>query len=255
MKQRILPYRQWLMPAFFSLLGIFFVSFVHGHSFLGLICFGIAAVIVCYRLIGMLKSGHLMAAKVLHAIVTTVLCLGLTVFAITEYFIIRASAGQPDAQCQYIVVLGAKVNGTSPSLALQDRIDAAYDYLSKHPQTIAVLSGGQGSDEDIPEAQCMYHELTKRGIEADRLWLESKSTSTRENLNFSLSLIEEKTGNRPASIGLISSEYHLFRAGLYAKDCGVSAIGIPARTSWFTLRLNYFPREAAGVWYYLIFGG
>lgn len=255
MKQRILPYRQWLMPVLFSLLGIFFVSFVHGHSFLGLICFGIAAVMVCYRLIGMLKSGHLMAAKVLHAIVTTVLCLGLTVFAITEYFIIRASAGQPDAQCQYIVVLGAKVNGTSPSLALQDRIDAAYDYLSKHPETIAVLSGGQGSDEGIPEAQCIYNELTKLGIDADRLWLESKSTSTRENLNYSLSLIEEKTGNRPASIGLISSEYHLFRAGLYAEDCGVSAIGIPARTSWFTLRLNYFPREAAGVWFYLIFGG
>lgn len=255
MKQRILPHRQWLMPAFFSLLGIFFVSFVHGHSFLGLICFGIAAVMVCYRLIGMLKSSHLMAAKVLHAILTTVLCLGLTVFAITEYFIIRASAGSQDAQCQYIVVLGAKVNGTAPSLALQDRIDAAYDYLSKHPQAIAVLSGGQGADEGIPEAQCMYNELTQLGIDADRLWLESKSTSTRENLHFSLKLIEEKTGNRPASIGLISSEYHLFRAGLYAKDCGVSAIGIPARTSWFTLRLNYFPREAAGVWYYLIFGG
>ena len=101
----------------------------------------------------------------------------------------------------------------------------------------------------------MFHELTLRGIEPERLWLESRSTSTWENLKFSLDIIEEKTGTRPGSIGLISSEYHLFRAGLFAKDCGVETVGIPAATSWESIRLNYFLREVAGVWHYILLGG
>ena len=152
-------------------------------------------------------------------------------------------------------IQNAKVNGTSPSLSLNDRIRAAYTYLSENPDTIAILSGGQGADEGISEAQCMFEQLTARGIDPERLWLEDKATSTWENLNFSLALIEEKTGVRPSTIGLLSSEYHLFRASLFAADCGVEAIGIPAATSWFSIRVNYFLREVAGVWHYLILGG
>jgi uncharacterized SAM-binding protein YcdF (DUF218 family) len=100
----------------------------------------------------------------------------------------------------------------------------------------------------------MFRELTAMGIEADRVWMEDKATSTRENLRFSLALIQERTGNRPETVGLISSEYHLFRAGLLAEDEGVTAIGIPAETSWISLRINYFLREIAGVWAYWILG-
>ena len=138
---------------------------------------------------------------------------------------------------------------------VNDRIRAADTYLKAHPDAIAVLSGGQGPDEGIPEAECMFNELIRRGIAEDRLWLESRSTSTWENLKFSLDIIEERCGVRPDSIGLLSSEYHLFRAGLFAKDCGVEAIGIPAATSWPSIRLNYFLREVAGVWHYILLGG
>ena len=101
----------------------------------------------------------------------------------------------------------------------------------------------------------MFNELTARGIPARRLWLEDRSTSTWENLNFSLDLIEEKTGTRPETIGLVSSEYHLYRAGLFAPDCGVTAVGIPAKTSWLTIRINYFMREVGDIWHYLVLGG
>ena len=146
-------------------------------------------------------------------------------------------------------------SGTENPKSLAERIAKAYDYLSAHPNTIAVLSGGQGEDEGISEAECMYRNLTLQGIDPNRLWLEDKATSTWENLNFSLDLIEEKTGTRPTEIGLLSSEYHLFRASLFAKDCGVEAVGIPAKTSWVSLRINYFTREVAGVWHYLLLGG
>ena len=255
MKRNPLLILKWLFPGFFMLLGLFFYTAVQGHSFLGLICCGIAGVICCYYLLAILKKNHLTTAKVLQTLLSITLCLGIAIFTITEVIILRASAGNPGAKCQYIVVLGAKVNGTSPSLSLNDRIRAAYTYLSENPDTVAILSGGQGADEGISEAQCMFEQLTARGITPERLWLEDKATSTWENLNFSLALIEEKTGNRPTTIGLISSEYHLFRAGLFAADCGVEAVGIPAATSWFSIRVNYFLREIAGVWHYLILGG
>lgn len=246
---------KWLIPGFFVLLGIFLVSFVHGHSFLGWICWGIAGVISCYYLIGLLNTNHHTAAKVFRTALTAVLLLGILLVGCTLAVVYRASLGQPDADCQYIIVLGAKVNGTSPSFSLNDRIGAAERYLKAHPNTTAVLSGGQGPDEQISEAKCMYDQLTARGIPAERLWLEDKATSTWENLNYSLELIEEKTGSRPTKIGLISSEYHLFRAGLFAADCGIEAVGIPAPTAWVSLKVNYFLREVAGVWHYLILGG
>ena len=246
---------KWLIPVLFVILGIFLYTTVHGHSFLGLVSFALAALISCYYLIAMLRAGAPMTAKVLNTFLTACLILGLIAFGITESIIVRASAGDPDRDHQYIVVLGAKVNGTSPSLSLNDRIGAAYAYLKAHPDTVAVLSGGQGPDEGISEAQCMFNELTARGIPARRLWLEDRSTSTWENLNLSLDLIEEKTGTRPETIGLVSSEYHLYRAGLFARDCGVTAVGIPAKTSWLTIRINYFMREVGGIWHYLVLGG
>jgi uncharacterized SAM-binding protein YcdF (DUF218 family) len=101
----------------------------------------------------------------------------------------------------------------------------------------------------------MCRELKAMGIDESRIWLEDKSTSTRENLRFSLALIESRIGTRPQTVGLVSSEYHLFRAGLFAADEGVQAVGIPAKTSWLSLRINYFLREIVAVWAYWVFGG
>lgn len=246
---------KWLIPLFFLLLGIFCFCAVHGHDFLGIVSCGIAGVICCYYLISLLRKERIFAAKILNTVLTFLLCLGLCAFVITEAFIVQASRGEKDPQFTYLVVLGAKVNGTSPSLSLNDRLQSAYEYMTAHPNVIAVLSGGQGADEGISEAQCMYNELTKRGIRADRLWLEDQATSTWENLQFSLRIIEEKTGTRPQTIGLLSSEYHLYRAGLFADACGIDAALIPADTSWPTIRLNYFMREVPAVWKFIIFGG
>jgi len=250
-----MKYLKWAIPLLFAALGLFLINYIHGHGFLGFISFCIAIIITVYLLIGLLKPNHRMTAKVLRTIFTSLLCIGIALCAVTEAIIIRASFGDPDKTCQYMVVLGAKVNDTSPSISLSDRIDAAYAYMTNHPDVIAILSGGQGEDEGISEAECMFRELTARGIDKDRLWLEDKATSTWENLKFSLDLIAYKTGTQPETIGLLSSEYHLFRASLFAKDCGVEAVGIPATTSWLTLRLNYFTREVAGVWHYFLLGG
>ena len=246
---------KWLIPLFFIALGIFCYTAVQGHEFLGLVCLCLSAVSVCYILIGMLRRRRRLVGKMLRTVLSTILCIGILVFAVTEIIILSASSGDPDEDCAYVIVLGAKVNGTTPAHSLTSRIQATYDYLSAHPKTIAILSGGQGPDEDITEAQCMFDHLTAMGISPEQLWLENQATSTWENLTFSLALIEQKTGTRPEKVGILSSEYHLYRAGLFAKDCGLDAVGIPAYTSHFTIRLNNFLREVAGVWHYLILGG
>ena len=84
--------------------------------------------------------------------------------------------------------------------------------------------------------------------------MEYKATSTDENLRYSLDLIEEKTGRRPQTLGVLSSEYHLFRASLMAKKLGVEFVGVPAKTTKITQLINHAMREVAGVWHFYIFG-
>ena len=93
------------------------------------------------------------------------------------------------------------------------------------------------------------------GIDPKRIWREEEATSTWENMQFTLNLIEEKTGVRPAKLGVLSSEYHLFRASLFARACDVEFVGIPARTSRAPQMINHFMREVAGVWHYILLGG
>lgn len=245
----------WAGIALFSLLALFFQFCMIGYSFTVLVCLCMVAILLFYALIPIFARTYPLTARRLKSVFTTILCIGLIVVGITECIIIRASFGQRSESCDYVVVLGAKVRDDGPSVSLMDRIYAAHDYLEEHPEVIAVVSGGKGADEPMPEAACMYEELVKLGTDPDRIWMEDKATSTWENLNFSLDLIEEKTGTRPEKIGLLSSEYHLFRASLFADACGVESVGIPARTSIITQRINHFMREVAGVWHYLILGG
>ena len=90
-----------------------------------------------------------------------------------------------------VIVLGAGVNGTEPSLSLRTRLDTALDYLEAHPDIPAVLTGGTGYGEEISEAQCMYDYLTERGVEPDRLILEDQAANTAENFALSKPLLYE----------------------------------------------------------------
>ena len=238
-----------------AVLAFIFFFCLMGYSTLGLVCLGLIFLLIFYRAGSRLRKKYPKSVKAVVRIFTAILCIGLLIFGITEAIIIRASFGSPEEPADYLLVLGAKVNSNGPSLALKNRIDAAYDYLTAHPGCTAILSGGQGSDEPITEAQCMFDELVARGIDPGRLWLEDQSTSTWENLKFTLTVVEEKTGVRPTKIALLSSEFHLYRAELFAKEFGLETVGVPAKTTLFFLKVNYFIREAVAIWHYFIIGG
>ena len=229
----------------------FLLMIVPGFQFSITLCFAFAATLVLMYYLRTFPTP--LTIGIFH-VLCILLLLGSIAAAVTTSFIIKAAHPAQIPACDYIVVLGAGVRGTVPSMSLQERIDAAYDYLTANPITIAVLSGGQGKGEEITEAACMYRELTKMGIDGNRLLTETISYSTMENLTNSLQVLEAHNGVRPASIGIVSSEYHLFRAKLFAGKLGLDAFGIPARTSWFALRLNYYLREIVAVWKYFVLG-
>ena len=245
---------RWLILVPLLMIWYLFTFRIMGYSFSALVAVFLMGIVLFYNFADILQKKYPKPIKAVKRVVTVILCIGLLVCGITETLIIKASFGDADEALDYVVVLGAKVRNDGPSVPLQNRIDAAYEYLTSHPHTVAVVTGGMGTDEPMSEAQCMYDHLVARGIDPERIWMEDKATSTRENLLLSLALIEEKTGQQPERIGLISNEYHLFRAKLFADACGVEAAGIPAHTTRISQMINHFMREVAGVWHYILLG-
>lgn len=250
MKKRIPCQAGWITAGAVGALAL-----VPNYLFVRLVPLAIALVIALYCLIGLWEEKRPRAAKVTRMIFTILLILILVAACITGGFILRAGKGSAEEDCPYIVVLGAQVRIDGPSESLRERILAARDYLNRHPDTVAILSGGKGDDEHMSEAQCMYEELIRLGIDEGRLIKEDQAASTWANLSYSLDIIEDLTGQRPDTLGVVSSEYHLFRTGLQAKAHGLEIMGIPAKTGTFPRWLHFFLREIVGVWHYFIMGG
>lgn len=143
----------------------------------------------------------------------------------------------------YIIVLGAHVDGTRMTLALLERARRALLYLEENPGTKAVLSGGKGDGENISEAEAMYCYLTGHGIDGDRLIREEESTSTKENLEFSC----RKIGNTDCSVGVVTNNFHVWRGAAIARKCGFrEVIMVPSRYRSWRLFI-YIPREILAI--------
>ena len=149
-----------------------------------------------------------------------------------------------------VVVLGCRVKNKKPSLALKERLDKTYQYLNENPKLQCILSGGQGANEEISEAKCMYQYLVSKGIDPHRLYQEDKSTSTRENILFSYQLIKKE--NLPKAITIITNEFHEYRAQTIARRLNIKSYAISAHTAWW-LFPTYFVREIFGIVYEFIF--
>ena len=243
--------KNYLFSAVFLVVGLFVHFFVIGFAFTGVLLFLIGLVLLAFKLLAKIAINLPKAARFLKKLLVWGLCITLLASLTTGIWIGSMAKGNEEFKSNYVIVLGAGVNGNVPSRPLRERLEAAKAYLEEHPQAVAVLTGGQGSHENISEAQCMYNWLTEKGISPDRLRMEDKATSTEENLRFSLDLIEEETGNRPETATVISNEYHLARATLYAQNEGIEAEVYPAKTSHPMDLFNMFLREIPAVWYAL----
>lgn len=143
--------------------------------------------------------------------------------------IMYAAASTPPANLDYIVVLGANLNADgSPKETLRYRLDEAAAYLERNPETTCVVSGGQGSDEPCSEAESMTRYLEAAGVNASRVILEDRSTTTAENLRFSAALLDSPD----ASVGVVTNDFHVLRATRIARRQGLTSVyGISAPTN------------------------
>ncbi|WP_459129955.1 YdcF family protein [Guggenheimella bovis] len=127
-----------------------------------------------------------------------------------------------------VIILGAKLNGKTPSPTLVRRLEKALQYLLDHPDKKVIVSGGKGSDEKQSEAQAMADWLVKRGISNSRIYLEDVSISTHLNIEKSKYIWERHfSGNR---ILIVTSDYHALRAKLIATRYGFEAFVLKAKT-------------------------
>lgn len=182
--------------------------------------------------------------KILLNTLFTVFAVGLICFSLALGSVVSCAKTTADNQ-NTIIILGCAVRGETPSFTLSSRINAACDYLMKNPDSVAILSGGQGNNEDISEAQCMYNILTEKGISSERLYLEDKSTNTGENIAFSKQVIDEY--NLSTRVAIVSSDYHLKRAKMICEKNGLEDAGTISAASTYFDKPTFYLREVLGV--------
>ncbi|MBE6479710.1 MAG: YdcF family protein [Olsenella sp.] len=172
-----------------------------------------------------------------------IVALGVAVLASLGTAIMRDARQDPPADLDYLVVLGAQVKQDGPSVVLRYRLDAAYDYLVENPDTLCVVSGGQGPNEPFPEADGMADYLIARGIDEGRILREPASETTVQNIAFSRELM----GDDDASVGIVTNDFHVFRATRIARAQGLAnAVGVPGGSVAWYLPNNVL-RECLGV--------
>ena len=238
--------RLWLIAVIILLIAALVFAFaMTGHAFVAALCALAAAVTAFY---------HFVRKRALRIALAALLILGLAAFGVIEAPIIAAARTDAPEDTEYLVVLGAGLHGDVPSLSLTDRLNAALDWLEAHPDCVAVVSGGQGPGETMTEGEAMQIWLEAKGIAPERIIVEDRATSTRENLENSFALIRERGGEPDGNTAIVTSEYHLYRAKAMAEGLGVECFGVAGRTSWPTLALNYFIREGFAVTYYKLTG-
>ena len=149
----------------------------------------------------------------------------------------------------YIVVLGAQMRETGPSVIFKYRLDAAYEYLLDNPETICIVSGGQGKNESVAEGDGGKAYLVSRGIDAGRVIAETKALDTTENIRYSLDIIgqNEEVAGKTSKIGIVTNNFHVFRGiHLARKFTDMEVYGIAAYTvPWYLP--NNMVRECFGI--------
>ena len=144
---------------------------------------------------------------------------------------------EPEKDKDYLIVLGCAIrrDGT-PTPLLRGRLERALRFArAQEAQTgrapIFVLSGGQGADETVSEAECMRRWLAEQGVPAERMLLEDRSTDTAENMAFSKELIFAR--NPQARVAFSTNKFHVFRSGIKARRVKLRAVGMGCKSKWY----------------------
>lgn len=160
-------------------------------------------------------------------------------FIVIEGLIIMEGSKVTSEKVDYVIVLGARLYGSTPSPSLLERLKAAKKYLDENKDVKVIVSGGQGENEDIPEAYAMEKYLVDKGIEKNRIIVEDTSTNTFENLKLSLEKIRAMEDKDNIKILIATNKFHIFRSKMLAKRLGAIPYGLPAEIPPTTILQSY----------------
>lgn len=191
--------------------------------------------------------------RIARRVLAVCLAVGFGLFAVLEIQVIRCARTDTEREVSAVVVLGAGVNGTEPSLSLLVRLEAALEYIQDKPDISIVVTGSQGPGEDISEARCMADWLASHGVAEERILLEEQADNTEENIRFSKDLLAEQGIDLTGSIAVVSSDYHLYRASLYWGGPGFVPVAAHMTGQYLPLTINYYIREAFAAAKLLVF--
>ena len=238
---------QWILAAVLAAAGLVLILVrIWGMRFSGFLMLGLAAVWAVKLLLNRWAETS-RKGKRWRLAFRICLTLVLVPLVFAEVVVLNRSTQDLRAlPADAVIVLGAGVNGTEPSLSLETRLEAALEYLEYRPDIPVVLTGGQGYGEEISEAQCMYTWLTERGVDPERLLLEEQATSTAENFAFSRELLAQAGVDvAEATVAVVTNDFHIARSELIASRQGYGqAYGVAAVLPWVHLEVNYCLREA-----------
>ena len=154
---------------------------------------------------------------------------------LTAYFLYQFN--RPKYNQDFIIVLGSGlINDQVPPL-LASRINKAINFYQKQaavttPPTI-IFSGGQGSDENLPEAEAMQKYAVEKGIPVEHTMQENRSVNTYQNMLFSKQVMDTLKPDGKYNSIFTTNNFHLFRAGLYARQAGLNSQGIGSKTAFY----------------------
>lgn len=190
--------------------------------------------------------------KGLRRAIMVCVCLGICAAVFFEALMLSALvAPSPDDDPDVVLVLGCGIFADGRlTYALQSRLNKAYDALEAYPDALCIVSGGQGDNEPLPEAQAMRNYLVQRGVDKDRIFMEDESRNTAENMEFSKEIMDMQ-GLTTAAV--VTSDYHVYRALRTAQRFGIEAFGIGARPNWRVVIVSHI-REYLAIVKEAVFG-
>ncbi len=181
--------------------------------------------------------------KGLRVVAATLFFTCLFIFAAVESLIMTQFFAKAQPGADYVIVLGAQWTAAGPSEVLRRRLDAAAEYLRQNPEAQVIVSGGQGSNEPVSEAQGMHDYLVRAGIEESRIQMEDRSANTTQNLAYSGVLLDR--GND--RVVLVTNNFHVFRALSIARNQGYAHIEGLAAPGYAGMFPHNMLREFCGV--------
>ena len=187
---------------------------------------------------------EIFAENIIYSLVAYLECVLLATIILG----LASAKNVPAFDRDYVMILGCRMkkDGTLTNL-LKGRVDRAVDFAKRQKEVtgkdvVFVPSGGQGKDEPLSEAQAMKNYLLSIGIPEERILAEDRSLNTYQNFGYSKELIDRHFGSGDAKIAFSTTNYHVFRAGMYASKQGIRAQGMGSRTKMY-FWVNAFARE------------